>query len=126
MKRTSLLVLAVFLVGLFTGVVVLSIGVGSKLTVLNTAWAPLVCPGDDIVPAWEYHPPKGKPALAHGPELGTRWICVNEETGEAHIAGYRTILTAGLGFAVIFTLVFGVLIYVRTRSADATPKSPSS
>lgn len=125
MKRTPLLVLAVFLVGLFTGVVVLSIGVGSKLTVLNTAWAPLVCPGDDIVPAWEYHP-KGKPALAHGPELSTRWICVNEETGEAHIAGYRTILTAGLGFAVIFTLVFGVLIYVRTRSADATPKSPSS
>jgi len=126
LKRTPLLIAAVFLVGLFTGTVVLSIGVGSQLTILNTAWAPLVCPGEEIVPAWEYHPPKGKPALAHGPELSTRWICVNAETGEAHVAGYRTILTAGLGFAVIFTLVFGVLIYFRTRSAGATPKSPST
>jgi len=95
--------------GLFSGMVV-SIGIGSALTALNTSMSPLVCPGDVIVPAWEYNVwaarHRGKLTLPDGPGLETRWICLNEASGEAHIAGYRTILTAGTVYGLILACVF--------------------
>lgn len=102
-----LAVAAVLAIGFFTGTIVLSIGVGGEVTALNTSMSPLVCPGDVIVPAWKY---KGRPALAHGPELRTRWICVNEATGEAHVAGYRTIFTAGAVYALILSTIAFVIL----------------
>jgi hypothetical protein len=100
MKLTAPYILALFLMSLFAGVIIISIGVGTEVTALNTVMAPLVCPGDTIIPAWEYRGPQD---LADGPDLRTRWICVNESTGEAHIAGYRTIFTAGTVYALLIT-----------------------
>jgi hypothetical protein len=101
MKLKLLIVVGVFLGALFTGTIVISIGIGSMATSLNTVMSPLVCPGDDIVPAWKYH---DNPRLVDGPALRTRWICVNTSTGKAHVAGYRTIFTAGTVYAVILTI----------------------
>ena len=51
-----------------------------------------------------------------GPDLRTRWICVNKATGEAHIAGYRTIVTAGLVYALILTvLAIGLFTWKAPR-----------
>lgn len=98
-QRLSLVV-GLVVVSLFIGIVIISIGVGTEFTALNTVMSPLVCPGDVIVPAWEYRGPLELPA---GPGLRTRWICVNQATGEAHLAGYRTILTAGTVYALIIS-----------------------
>jgi len=38
-----------------------------------------------------------------GPDPYYRWICVNEAAGEAHVAGYRTIFTAGTVYALLIT-----------------------
>jgi hypothetical protein len=129
MKLTLLIAAGALVCGLFTGIIAISIGVGSMFTGVNTVMAPLVCPGDDIVPVWTYHP-KGKPALANGPDLATRWICVNGETGEAHVAGYRTIFTAGTVYGLLCAVGFFLLgrnRFVRPSApAGATPKSRSS
>jgi hypothetical protein len=111
-KRLVLAVAATLAVGFFTGTLILSIGVGSEVTQLNTVMSPLVCPGDVIVPAWKY---KGRPPLAHGPDLRTRWICVNEATGEAHVAGYRTIFTAGAVYALILSALGFVVMSRNPR-----------
>lgn len=99
-KRAIAIVAGTLVAGLFTGTIVVSIGIGTELTSLNTVMSPLVCPGDDIVPAWQY---RGRPQLANGPELRTRWICVDRETGAAHVAGYRTIATAGAIYGVLLS-----------------------
>jgi len=108
MKLTTPYILALFLMSLFVGVIIISIGIGSDVTALNTVMAPLVCPGDKIIPVWEYSGPQD---LADDPDLRTRWICVNESTGEAHVAGYRTIFTAGTVYALLITgvVVVGIL-----------------
>jgi len=102
---------------LFAGIVILSIGVGTDITSLNTAMAPLVCPGYKIIPAWRYDGPQD---LADGPALRTRWICVNNSTGEAHIAGYRTIFTAGTVYGL---LIWGIAI-VGTQRANRKTQNP--
>jgi len=114
MKLTIPYILALFLMSLFAGVIIISIGVGTDVTGLNTVMAPLVCPGDKIIPVWEYRGPQD---LADGPDLRTRWICVNESTGEAHVAGYRTIYTAGTIYALLIT---GVVIVGTLRANKQT------
>ena len=100
MKLDKAFILGLLVVSLFTGIIIIPIGFGSEFTFLNTVMSPLVCPGEKIVPAWEYDGPLD---TGVGPELRTRWICVNESTGEAHIAGYRTIFTAGAVYALLIT-----------------------
>jgi hypothetical protein len=89
----------------FMGTVAMSIGAGSEFTALNTIMSPLVCPGDVIVASWEY---SGPHHLSSGPDLSTRWICVNESTGEAHVAGFRTILTAGTVYGLLIAIAIGL------------------
>jgi hypothetical protein len=100
MKLTVPYILALFLMSLFVGVIIISIGVGTDFTPINTVMAPLVCPGDKIIPVWEY---RGSLDTGVGPDLRYRWICVNESTGEAHVVGYRTIFTAGTVYALLIT-----------------------
>jgi hypothetical protein len=104
LKLDKTFLLGLLVVSLFAGIVIISIGLGTEFTFLNTVMSPLVCPGDRIVPAWEYDGPLD---TGVGPDLRTRWICVNESTGEAHSAGYRTIFTAGTVYAMLIT---GVVI----------------
>ena len=100
MKLDKAFILGLLVVSLFTGIIIISIGFGTEFTFLNTIMSPLVCPGDKIVPAWEYDGPLD---TGVGPDLRYRWICVNESTGEAHIAGYRTIFTAGAVYGLLIT-----------------------
>jgi len=108
MKLTVPNVLALFLMALFAGVIIISIGIGTEFTSINTVMSPLVCPGDKIIPVWEY---RGPLDTGVGPDLRYRWICVNESTGEAHVAGYRTIFTTGTVYALLITgiVVVGIL-----------------
>jgi len=100
MKFDKTFILGLFVASLFVGIIIISIGIGTDVTALNTVMAPLVCPGDRIVPAWEYHGPLD---TGVGPDLRYRWICVNESTDEAHVAGYRTIFTAGVVYALLIS-----------------------
>ncbi|MEP7137544.1 MAG: hypothetical protein ABI904_21685 [Chloroflexota bacterium] len=100
MKLDKAFIIGLLVVSLFVGIIIISIGFGTDFTPINTIMSPLVCPGDKIVPAWEYAGPLDLPA---GPALRYRWICVNESTGEAHVAGYRTIFTAGAVYALLIT-----------------------
>jgi hypothetical protein len=97
-------VIGIVVASFFAGSVIVSIGVGSELTTLNTVMSPLVCAGDVIVPAWEY---RGRPSLANGPALRTRWICVNEASGAARVEGYRTTLTAGAVYGLFIAIALG-------------------
>ena len=100
MKMDAAFIIGLLVVSLFAGVIIISIGLGSEFTAINTVMSPLVCPGDKIVPAWEYDGPLD---TGVGPDLRYRWICVNESTGEAHVAGYRTIFTAGAVYALLIS-----------------------
>ena len=116
MKLTVPYIIALFLMSLFAGVIIISIGFGTEFTPINTVMAPLVCPGDKIIPVWEY---RGPLDTGVGPDLRYRWICVNESTDEAHVAGYRTIFTAGTVYALLIT---GAVIVgtVRTNKSLKT------
>lgn len=109
MKLTVPYILALFLMCLFAGIVIISIGFGTEFTPINTVMAPLVCPGDRIIPVWEYEGPLD---TGVGPDLRYRWICVNESTGEAYVAGCRTIFTAGTVYAL---LIMGAVIVSSRR-----------
>lgn len=100
MKIDKGFILGLLVVSLFVGVVIISIGFGTEFTFINTVMSPLVCPGDKIVPAWKYDGPL---YTGVGPDLRYRWICVNESTSEAHVAGYRTIFTAGAVYALLIS-----------------------
>lgn len=100
MKLNKELILGLLVVSLFVGIIIISIGLGTDVTAINTVMAPLVCPGDKIVPVWKYDGPLD---TGSGPDLRYRWICVNESTGEAHVAGYRTIFTAGTVYSLLIT-----------------------
>jgi len=119
-RRTLTLRLArvagVLAASFFAGVVVVSIGAGSALTSLNTIMSPLVCPGEVIVPAWEYRGPR---KLAHGPDLATRWICVDETSHVAHVEGYRTIFTAGTVYGLIIAIGLGLSLRLAASSGEA-------
>src|SRR5512138_2967127 len=105
MKLNLEFILGLLVVSLFVGIIIISIGLGSEFTFINTSMSPLVCPGDVIVPVWKYNGPLD---TGVGPDLRYRWICVNETTGEAHVAGYQTIFTAGVVYAL---LISGVVIF---------------
>ena len=115
MKPTTAYVLAIFMMSLFVGIIIISIGLGTEFTFLNTVMTPLVCPGDKIVPVWKYDGPLD---TGVGPDLRTRRICVNESTGEAHIAGYRKILTAGTVYALLITII--AILSMRRSGFDFT------
>jgi len=110
MKLTKEIIIGLFVVSLFAGIVIISIGFGSEFTFLNTVMAPLVCPGDKIIPAWDY---RGPLDTGVGPDIRYRWVCVNESTGEAHIAGYRTTFTAGTVYALLIT---GAVVIYSSRT----------
>jgi hypothetical protein len=115
-QRIAAYVVGVVAAALFTGTIVVSIGIGTELTAINTVMSPLVCPGDRIVPAWEY---RGRPQLASGPELRTRWICVDEASGRGHVAGYRTIFTAGAVYGLILSAIALAVLWRRGVFARA-------
>lgn len=116
MKLTLPYILALFLMSLFVGIIIISIGIGTDVTALNTVMAPLVCPGDRIIPVWEY---RGSLDTGVGPDLRYRWICVNETTGEAHVAGYRTIFTAGTVYAFLITVITILSIWWGNRRVQS-------
>lgn len=123
MKLNAPSILALFLMSLFAGIIIISIGFGTEFTPINTVMAPLVCPGDKIIPVWEYRSPLD---LANGPDLRTRWICVNESTGDVRIAGYQTIFTAGTVYALLITGVAVFVLWWRNRKgSDRTDSSIS-
>lgn len=117
MKLDKAFLLGLWVVSLFVGVVIISIGFGTEFTFINTAMSPLVCPGDTIVPVWKYDGPLD---TGVGPDLRYRWICVNESTGEAHVAGYRTIFTAG----TVYALLISGMVIVRMWWVNRKTQGP--
>ena len=116
MKLDFAYVLGLLVVSLFAGIIIISIGLGTEFTFLNTIMSPLVCPGDKIIPVWEYEGPLD---TGVGPDLRYRWICVNESTGDARVAGYRTIFTAGTVYALLIVGTVILSSWLVNRNVDA-------
>ena len=89
MKLNAAFILALFLMSLFAGIIIISIGIGSAFTPINTVMAPLVCPGDKIIPVWEY---RGSLDTGVGPDLRYRWVCGLDHGNRVDPAPHRSSL----------------------------------
>ena len=97
---TSIILLAF---SLFCGVFIISLGIGSEFTAVNTVMSPLVCGTQKIEVAWEYN-------VAHPGKtfFGSRWLCVDETSGAAQDASIKTTLISGLVYGL---LIFAIVIF---------------
>ena len=102
--KLSLSILIILLIfSLFCGVFIISLGIGSEFTTVNTVMSPLVCGSQKIEVAWEYN-------VAHPGQtfFGSRWLCVNETTGTAQDASIKTTLISGVVYGL---LLFAIVIF---------------
>ena len=103
MKLDKAVILGLLVMSLFVGIIIISIGFGSEFTFLNTVMSPLVCPGEKIVPAWEYDGPE----LPFDVSVQGRWVCVDRSTGVGHAEGLKTTFIAGIVYGI---LILGTVI----------------
>ena len=102
--KLSLSILIILLIfSLFCGVFIISLGIGSEFTTVNTVMSPLVCGSQKIEVAWEYN-------VAHPGKtfFGSRWLCVDETTGAAQDASIKTTLISGVVYGL---LLFAIVIF---------------
>jgi len=83
---------------LFCGVFIISLGIGSEATAINTVMSPLICGGGKLETAYEYNVSKVGPAV-----FGSRWVCVDEVSAVARDASLKTNLIAGS--------IYGLLLF---------------
>ena len=98
---STIIILLVF--SLFCGVFIISLGIGSEFTTVNTVMSPLVCGTEKIEVAWEYN-------VAHPGHafFGSRWLCVDETTRAAQDASMKTTLISGVVYGL---LIFAIFIF---------------
>ena len=99
MKLNISIIIILLVFSLFCGVFIISLGIGSEFTTVNTIMSPLVCGSEKVEVALEYN-------VAHPGKtfFGSRWLCVDETTGTARDASTKTILISGI--------IYGLLIFV--------------
>ena len=97
---SNIVILLVF--SLFCGVFIISLGIGSEFTTVNTVMSPLVCGIERIEVAWQYN-------VAHPGKtfFGSHWLCVDETTGAAQDASTKTNLISGLVYGL---MLFAIVI----------------
>ena len=102
MKLNVSMIIILFAFSVFCGVFIISLGIGSEFTTVNTVMSPLVCGSQKIEVAWEYN-------VAHPGKtfFGSRWLCVDETTGAAQDASIKTTLISGLVYGL---LIFAIVI----------------
>ena len=103
MKLNISIIIILLVFSLFCGVFIISLGIGSEFTTVNTVMSPLVCGTGKIEVAWEYN-------VAHPGHtfFGSRWLCVDETTGAAQDASTKTTLISGVVYGL---LIFAIFIF---------------
>ena len=103
MKLGISIIIILLVFSLFCGVFIISLGIGSEFTTVNTIMSPLVCGTQKIEVAWEYN-------VAHPGKtfFGSRWLCVDETTGAARDASTKTTLISGVVYGL---LIFAIFIF---------------
>ena len=103
MKLNISIIIILLVISLFCGIFIISLGIGSEFTTVNTVMSPLVCGTGKIEVAWEYN-------VAHPGHtfFGSRWRCVDETTGDAQDASTKTTLISGIVYGL---LIFAIFIF---------------
>ena len=98
---STIIILLAF--SLFCGVFIISLGIGSEFTTVNTVMSPLVCGTEKVEAAWEYN-------VAHPGHtfFGSHWLCVDETTGAAQEASIKTTVISGVVYGL---LIFAIVIF---------------
>ena len=114
-KNMIILPLVMLVFSVFSGIFVISLGIGSEFTTVNTVMSPLVCGTERIEVAWQYN-------VAHPGRtfFGSRWLCVDESTGAAQDASTKTTLISG----VVYGLIIFLIIIVYWLWANRSSQSP--
>ena len=102
MKLNISIIVILLVFSLFCGFFIISLGIGSEFTAVNTVMSPLVCGTERIEVASQYN-------VAHPGKkfFGSRWLCVDETTGAAQDASTKTNLISG---AVYGLMLFAIVI----------------
>ena len=115
MKLNISIIVILLFFSLFCGVFIISLGIGSEFTAVNTIMSPLVCGGDKMEVAWQYN-------VAHPGQtfFGSRWLCVDETTGAAQDASTKTTLISGIVYGlIIFAIIMARWIWMNRSSQSS-------
>lgn len=111
---STLGILVVF--SLFCGVFIISLGIGSEFTTVNTVMSPLVCGTEKVEVAWKYN-------VAHPGQtfFGSRWLCVDETTGAAQDASTKTTLISGIVYGLLIFAAF-IVYWLWANRHNTSPQ----
>jgi hypothetical protein len=101
---------------LFTGIIIISIGIGAVFPVINQISAPLICRGGHLQDAQNtYHPAPGTTTIT------ITWYCVNAQTGEEK--EISPLLMAPVAGTIYGLVIFVIAMVVQTVKASRHPAS---
>ena len=115
MKLDKSITIIMLVFSLFCGIVIIALGVGSEFTTVNTIMSPLVCGREKVEAAWKYN-------IAHSGNtfFNSRWLCVDETTGNAQDASIKTILISGVVYGLLIFTAFIVRWLWVNRSSQSS------
>ena len=106
MKLNPSILLISLVFSLFSGIMVISLGVGAEFTAINKIMAPLICGGGKLEATWEYN--VSHPGMAI---FDSRWVCVDETTDIPREASLKTNLVAGTAYGLLMFAAF-ILLWI--------------
>jgi hypothetical protein len=107
MKKKIRNLMIAFISCMFTGIVVISVGLGAAFPVLDRISAPIVCgEGKMELESKSYSGLPGQSATT------VRWLCIDSQTGEKEYISFQTAVVSGILYGLIFfilTIVYGFI-----------------
>jgi hypothetical protein len=114
-KQVSAIITTLFW-SLFTGIIIVSIGVGAVFPVINRISAPLICRGGHLKDVEKtYHPAPGTTTIT------VTWFCVNAQTEEQKEV--PALLMAPVAGTMYGLVIFAIALGVQTVKASRPPAS---
>ena len=116
-KSIIIFILVLLVFSLFSGIFIISLGIGSEFTTVNTIMSPLVCGGEKLEVAWEYN-------VAHPGKtfFSSRWLCVDETTGAAQDASTKTTLISGVVYGLLIFAAFFIARWLLLSKPNQSPQ----
>ncbi len=122
MKLDKSMLIILFIVSLFCGIIIVAIGFGAAFPVINRVAAPFACNGKKLeleTEAYSYQPGQQTTTID--------WFCVDEKTGVKEGASFQVILAAGLIYSlVIFAAFITRWLVVKRPGKNMTPSASMS
>jgi hypothetical protein len=122
MKLDKSIVIILFVVSMFAGIIIISLGIGAAFPVINRVAGPFVCStGKMMLESEKYSGLPGQSTTT------IKWLCVDNKTDAQQDINFKVILVAGTIYGLIlFALIITRWLVVNRPGADqpATPISP--